>query len=390
MKQKLFVLLLMGALVFLFARANPKKSLAELAKLSKISKDPNSLIVMTRNIYVGGNVDRVIEASDPTEIPGLAAMTFQEMLSTNFFVRAEALADEVARSQPHLIGLQEISKIRYQSPGDAVYGGTTPAEFVLFDYLDILMQALDNRNLDYSIVGSIENADVEVPMVVSPPPNLAFDDVRLTDFDVLLARHDVAISNAVAKNYQSVLSLPGSPIVIPRGYVAADAKVGHKTYRIVTTHLEPFLIPGMPNYKLEQALELLADLQDVMLPTVILGDLNTAPGELVYDVFASNGFIDAWTRNQVQPEIPGYTSGHDADLRNDVVDLNRRIDLILVRSNVGVNGIHNIGPVFSWVVGDELEDRIPIVYNDVQSLIWPSDHAGVIALLRIPVPGYNK
>ena len=390
MKQKLFVLLLMGILVLLFARATPKKSLDELAKLAKISKDPNSLIVMTRNIYVGGNVDRVIEASDPSQIPVLAAMTFQEMQSTNFCVRAEALADEIARSQPHVIGLQEISMIRYQTPGDAVDGGTTPAEYILFDYLDILMQALDNRNLDYSIVGSIENADVEVPMVVSPPPNLAFDDVRLTDFDVLLARHDVTTSNVVAKNYQSVLSLPGTPIVIPRGYVAADAKVGHKTYRIVNTHLEPFSIPGMPNYKLEQALELLADLQDVMLPTVILGDLNTAPGELVYDVFASNGFIDAWTRNQVQPEIPGYTSGHDSDLRNDVVDLNRRIDLILVRSNVGVNGIHNIGPVFSWVVGDELEDRIPILYNGVQSLIWPSDHAGVIALLRIPVPGYNK
>jgi len=390
MKQKLLVLLLMGALVFLSAWATPKKSVDELAKLPKISKDPNSLIVMTRNIYVGGNVDRVIEASDPNDIPFLAAMTFQEMLSTNFWVRAEALVDEIARSQPHLIGLQEISLIRYQSPSDAVYGGMIPAEIVIFDYLDILMLALANRSLSYYVVESVKNADVEVPMLVSPPPNLAFDDIRLTDFDVLLARHDVVTTNVVTKNYLAVLSLPGTPIVIPRGYVSADAKVGHKTYRVVNTHLEPFLIPGFPNFKLEQALELIADLQDVMLPTIILGDFNTASGELVYDVFASYGYIDAWTRNQIQPEIPGYTSGHDSDLRNDVVDLDRRIDLILVRSNVGVNGIHNIGPVFSWVVGDELEDRIPILFDGIQSLIWPSDHAGIVALLRIPVSGYNK
>ncbi len=60
----------------------------------------------------------------------------------------------------------------------------------------------------------------------------------------------------------------------------------------------------------------------------------------------------------------------------------------MVKSHVGINGLHNIGPVFACVIGDELDDRI-LNPND-GTLLWPSDHAGVVALLRIPVLGYLK
>ena len=59
----------------------------------------------------------------------------------------------------------------------------------------------------------------------------------------------------------------------------------------------------------------------------------------------------------------------------------------MVRSNVGTNGIHNIGPVFAYVVGDELNDRFYFAYDGLNPWLWPSDHAGVVALLRIPVLG---
>jgi hypothetical protein len=42
-------------------------------------------------------------------------------------------------------------------------------------------------------------------------------------------------------------------------------------------------------------------------------------------------------------------------------------------------------------LGDELDDRVWIEFPaGVYSQIWPSEHAGVIALLRIPVLGYTK
>ncbi len=370
-------------LVFSLAVLADKPSQDDLRMLRHLGENPNSILVMTRNIYVGGNVDRVIEEQDPTQVPLRVLETFAEVTSTDFNYRAQALADEIEQAQPHLIGLQEISLIRYQSPGDFFSDPSPNATFVVWDYLDILMQALGDRGLNYKVAGIIQNADVELPMIVSFIPPYAFDDVRLTDFDVVLARNDVTIANVVEKNYEAKLDFP--PIIIPRGYVALDATVGHKTYRFVNTHLEPFI----PAIQTLQAAELIGNLASETLPIILVGDLNTqAPTGDTYNTLLDNGFVDAWTENQVRPKIPGYTSGFDSDLRNATVVLDERIDLILVNSHWGSNGLPNIGPVFAYVVGDELTDRL--LFPPDESLIWPSDHAGVVALLHIPIPGKGK
>jgi hypothetical protein len=64
----------------------------------------------------------------------------------------------------------------------------------------------------------------------------------------------------------------------------------------------------------------------------------------------------------------GDTCCQDADLLNDASDLTSRIDLILYDGAVE--------PLMGEVVGDEPADRI-------DSGLWPSDHAGVVATLRI-------
>ena len=110
-----------------------------------------SVRVMTRNIYVGTDLDTIYKVQNPQLIPLVAAWAFQMMLSTDFGERAQALADEVALGKPHLIGLQEVSLFRIQSPGDAAFGGTVPAEMVFLDFLDVLMNALQQRGLNYHI-----------------------------------------------------------------------------------------------------------------------------------------------------------------------------------------------------------------------------------------------
>ncbi|MFQ5709584.1 MAG: endonuclease/exonuclease/phosphatase family protein [bacterium] len=336
-------------------------------QLSRVGHGSGAVTVMTRNIYVGTNVDIVLSAGSPEQVPGLVAEAFQVLLSTNFPERAQALAKEIARSRPHLVGLQEVSLLRLQSPGDAIVGGKTPAEDVLFDYLAILLDALRSRGLHYKIAGKIRNADVEVPMVVSLDP-LAFDDVRLTDFDVVLARNDVGIARVTEQNYQAKLTIPNLGITIPRGFVAVDARVGKKTYRFANTHLEPAVLA----VKSAQAQELAAALENDTLPVILVGDLNTeALTGAVYQFFESQGYVDAWTQNIAARNRPGFTCCHDSDLRNTAVDLDERIDLVFVRNQGGT------GPVFAFTVGDKLRDRTP-------SGLWPSDHAGVVAKLRIP------
>jgi hypothetical protein len=332
-----------------------------------------SIRVMTRNVYVGTDLDSIYRVQDPNLIPEAVTWAVQMMLSTNFSERAQAIAKEVVLGQPHLIGLQEISLFRIQSPGDAVFGGTVPAEEIWFDYLDILLNALQEKGLDYRVAGIIENFDVEVPMVAGINP-LSFDDVRLTDYDVVLARNDVEVENVVTQNYQAYLPVPQFGVNIMRGYVAMDATVGGKTYRFVSTHLES---EGEP-IRYAQAEELVATLQNETKPVILVGDLNTrASGEPTYQYLLSQDFVDIWTRNLVPFNRDGYTAIHDPDLRNTTVKLDHRIDLVLVRTNKWRFNRQVIGPVLAFVVGDELRDRTP-------SGLWPSDHAGVIARLQIP------
>ncbi len=334
--------------------------------------------VMSQNVYYGFDVGPLLAAQSPGEIPVLAAQAFQQILLTSFAERAEAMADKIARERPHLIALQEVALFRIQSPGDAVAGGAVPAETVLFDHLEILKAALAARGLDYQVAGRVQNVDVELPMIVGVDP-LAFDDIRLTDFDVVLARADVAVSNVVAANYQARAPVPSLGLEIPRGYVALDADLGqNRVCRFATTHLEdsPF-----EDVQLLQAQELAASLAGESKPVVLVGDFNSpAPAGGTYAFLGSQGYVDLWTRNLRQGEGEGLTWGHEPGLRNETVSLSVRIDLVLVRpaSDRGRRVLR--APVFAEVWGDELDER-------TASGLWPSDHAGVIAEFSLPAAG---
>lgn len=362
-----------------FSSAFPEKETGqETEEMVEFNKgfDKKAVTVMTRNIYVGTNVDCVLAAQDPNEIPVRVAQAFQTLIATNFHERAEALANEVFWTRPHLIGLQEVSTVRIQSPGDFFQGNPIPADSVLFDYLNIFLATLSAKGLNYSVTGIIENIDVEVPMLVSPPPSVAFDDVRLTDYDVILARHDVQVSNIQEANYQVFLSIPVGPFSfdILRGFVAVDATVGSRTYRFINTHLEAFATP----IRFAQAQELVGALQSETKPVIMVGDFNTeAETGQTYQFLLSEDYVDSWTRNLIPFNPNGYTFGHDDDLLNPTADFTRRIDFIFVKSHVWHHTTQFIGPVFGIVVGDEQ-------FNRTASGLWPSDHGGVVARLRIP------
>ena len=84
-----------------------------------------------------------------------------------------------------------------------------------------------------------QNFDVEVPRLDGVDEHGAptgFTDIRLTDYNVILARRDVAVTNPASGNYVTQLPVPG--LDIKQGWTAVDARVGHTTYRFVNTHLD--------------------------------------------------------------------------------------------------------------------------------------------------------
>ena len=330
----------------------------------------DGLRVFTQNMYFGFDVGPLLSAGSPEEVPGLAAEAFQQLLATNFPERAAAMADRIALQKPHLIGLQEVALYRIQSPGDAVLGGTVAAEDVYLDFLQVLLDALAARGLDYRVAGKVKNVDVELPMVTSLEP-LAFDDIRLCDYDVVLARGDVEVSNVAATNYAASLFVPTLGLEVPRGYVALDAAWGRHRIRFASTHLEDLPFEDL---QLAQAEELRASLAAEAKTVVLVGDFNSpAPSGATCEVLAAAGFQDAWLRNQRRDEGLGLTWGHDPSLTNPSDAFTLRIDLVWVRPAAGAG----VGDVAAEVWGDEAEER-------TASGLWPSDHAGVAARLELP------
>jgi hypothetical protein len=314
--------------------------------------------VMTRNLYLGGDIFRITQAESPQQIPVIVAEVFAMVQANDYPARAGALAAEVGAHDPHLVGLQEVSLYRINDPHTGA-----PATTVYLDFLAVLMDSLSARGLDYRVVSQIENADVQMPAARSATD---FFDVRLTDYDVILARADVQTSNAGAANFQAIFPyelVTGDTIWFERGYNWTDATVDGVNLLFVNTHLEVSAGGQLYPYQNAQAGELVNRFAG-QPPVVMVGDFNTAEGEPPYQMLMGQ-FTDAWTA--LGTGGAGLTCCFPEYLGEDG-QLYSRIDLILYHGDVT--------PVSAQVVGDQPADRTP-------GGLWPSDHAGVVATLRI-------
>jgi len=334
------------------------------------------ITVMTRNVYLGADVDRIVAATDPNEVPPLVTQAFQTLQATNFPERAGALADEIAATRPHLVGLQEVTLYRLQIPGDAAFGGTTPATEVAFDFLAILLDSLAARGLTYVVAVSQQGTDAELPGILSLEP-LAFFDVRFTDHDVILARGDVEVENPRSGIYQAAVPVFGGSLFIVRGWTAVDATIAGTRVRFFNTHLET-PPPADGAVQVAQASELIELIGGSDRPTFLVGDVNSradGQGTASYGMILDAGFVDAWS--QARPREAGFSCCHDEDLRNAEPALDERIDIIFYRDALTTATGRIAGGVHVDEVGEEPGDRTP-------SGLWPSDHAGVVATLTLP------
>jgi endonuclease/exonuclease/phosphatase family metal-dependent hydrolase len=347
-----------------------------------------ALKALTYNVYVGARIDDLLLVENPNDIPFVAADLFANVQATDFAERAEAIVDQIERGRPHVIGLQEISLFRIQSPGDFLMGNPTPATTPEIDFLTMLTQALANRGLGYTVRAMSTNFDIELPMVNFTTGGL--DDIRLTDYDVILVRNDVAWTNPQNANFAAALpvELVGQTLFILRGWASVDITFKGLPYRFVNTHLEPAdIAPGVVDPLLAalqaaQAAELLAIVGQSPYPTIMVGDLNTAADgstTATYQTARDAGFVDAWLIGP--PRGAGYTSNQAKDLLNPTSQLFHRIDFVFYRDEFTKETGLFQGSVKAEVIGEEQGDRTP-------SGLWPSDHAGVWAALTI-APGFG-
>ena len=326
--------------------------------------------VMTRNIYLGGNIFHPIGEQDPVAFRRKTGELWAEVQKTDFVgTRARLLAREVKRTNPDLIGLQEVALWR-RGPDGVTDGAVTPATTVVYDFLTAYRRALKRLGLRYRLGVVQQEADLEAPI------DLGYD-VRLTMRDVILVRtrSDLRITKRSHANYDAEVGVPtpAGTLTSRRGWTAVDGTLEGRRFRFVNTHLES----ALEQPRNAQAAELVAPggpLRVKGKPVIAVGDFNSDPNGMDSDPNAVNilkgfGLVDLWPR--IMSGNPGYTSGL---LQSDLTDttpagFDHRIDLIFSRPALkGSDG---------RIVGNRLSDR-------AANGLWPSDHAGVVLTLKLP------
>ena len=183
---------------------------------------------MTRNMDAGPDLN-LIFANYP-DIPTGVSATLAQVTSTDIPLRVKRLADEIRVSQPDFIALQEVTTWRTGSSCDSTV--------VLYDQLQLLLDALAARHMKYTIAAAQTLETIAAPSLTGC--------VSFEDRNALLMRTDlkptgIEVSNIQSSNYAHSLDLTtigiyGFPLIFS-GYMSADIKAGSDTFRLINTHL---------------------------------------------------------------------------------------------------------------------------------------------------------
>jgi len=344
------------------------------------------LETMTVNLYIGGGTETVmgLDPTDPNYLNNLVvAVTglFYEVAGSQPALRMDGVAARIAARQPDIVGVEEATLIRLQSPGDLVAGGTTPATAVVFDYLQMLVDALAARGQHYAVVSTSDEWDIELPMLQLGPDGLptgVIDDVRQTDREAILVRTDLPpgqlrVAHPQSGHFANIIEIPSLGFGITRGWCSIDVSARGECFRYVCTHLEE---ETSPLIQVAEARELLAGPARTWLPVVLVGDFNADPlhrdrpagDPSAYPLIRAAGFCDSWAA--VHPFNPkgGLTWGHDEFLADPTALFDRRIDFVFVRGGCLI-------PLKA--------DAIDMALGRTERPLWASDHAALDVELLI-------
>jgi endonuclease/exonuclease/phosphatase family metal-dependent hydrolase len=313
------------------------------------------ITVMTQNLDEGTDFTPLFTATTVPAFLSAASAIFDEVVASDIPARARLVAGEIAAATPDVVSVQEASLWQWQS-------ATGPASI---DALSALERALAAEGAHYAPVLVLDEFSGAAPVQ-------GFGQVSFLDRDVLLVRTDqppghLRAGNVQSGHYATILSIPTvvGTVTVPRGWISADLTARGRTVRVIATHLESFSAAVQQ----AQGDELVAGPANTSLPVIIAGDLNTGPlasgGFLTptYQRILTSGFTDTWS--VTNPDVPGMTNAFHAEDPYGPSVPAKRIDLVLV------NG--SLRPVSDTLTGTSPVD-----------VLWPSDHAGVIARIRIP------
>ena len=200
--------------------------------------------VMTQNQYLGADIGPLIATLGTPAFNDSVVAALRQIAANSSQERFVALAAQVLKRRPHLVGLQEVWRFDCIPAVPELNGYPCTDPSIAGAFSDHLAGTLAALGAGYSAVGQVRNFSVQsfdvypgIPFFINGVP--AF--LRVMDRDVILARNDVAaepLALPCAKpsldgcNFSVAVPLPGLG-AIERGFVAVDATVNGEAYRFI-------------------------------------------------------------------------------------------------------------------------------------------------------------
>ena len=203
--------------------------------------DPD-ITVMTRNMYVGADVDAVIAAlvtPDPADDQAALVAAIGTLQETDFPARAAAMAREIERARPHVVGLQEVSKIDITLPPLGVD--------LHLDFLPTLLAELAARGLHYDVAARVtQHRGGAFPR---REPGRRGRDPRGPQAGPDAGDHRAELHGATSGRSRRVCCSRADGC---RRKIA----IGNRAYTVASTHLESGDAAGLDQLRAAQATEL--------------------------------------------------------------------------------------------------------------------------------------
>jgi hypothetical protein len=306
---------------------------------------PESVSVATYNLYLGADLGLLLGERPRDELEVNLAEVQRQLQATSFTRRAAYVARSLVERRVDLVGLQEVCC-------------WTLGREELWDFAALLQQALRECGADYEAVSAVAtfSGEGELPLDGSPLP------VHVRGSNLVLRRvgSGVEVVDAAQGLFDEALEVHtfgDRRLAIARGWCGARCEVGGEPFAFVDTHTEAYDAESR-NRQRDELLAVCAALGDRL---ILVGDFNAPPEQ----VGMPPGLVDAWT---VNAEVPGPTCCQGPDLSHPESRLRERIDYVWVRGGARVVSAERLGA-----------DR---AVRDAAGM-WPSDHAGVHAVIEV-------
>jgi endonuclease/exonuclease/phosphatase family metal-dependent hydrolase len=378
------------------------------------------LTVASRNLYLGADVGVALELIP--DFPAAAQFMWEQVAATDFTQRAPGLAKEIIESGADVVGIQEAThwycKKNFWSKKVVVFDFLkeflAATKIAGSEYVLASKDGVDALNIGYSIPAIPYLTMVTDPKTFQP---LFGSDKAACGFeigDAIVVKKELkpqilAVGNS---EYETSYSIVPQLMTIYRGYTWIDLRHQGSNVRIISTHLESLWDSNkVPNAAL-QAKQLINDLSITTMPVIVLGDFNSDPRDPRPDTKSNPGGQPEASETcnaQVKNPTPstaiegcnaywlmrkaGFTdAGPDAINPNNFTwGMNA---LLTGPDKKRLNAAQEMGNATGFT------DRLDYIFvkngaNVISSSIigniqpansrWNTDHAGVVAMVSLPV-----